>query len=72
MLSQSAKEAAFLTAAGNAPRLGEQLELTPSRKIQALAEGATPATSDHLPRFGRVVRLGKPDGTTRRVAIQFE
>ena len=72
MLSQSAEEAAFLTTAGNAPRLGEQLELAQPHKAQALADGAPQEPDRHLPKYARVVRLGEPQGVTRRVAIRFD
>jgi len=67
MLHQSEEEAAFLTAAGDAPRVGEQLELTALYEAEDLRR-----PSSQLPRFGRVVQLHDPQGTTRRVAIRFE
>jgi hypothetical protein len=72
MLAQSASEAAFLTAARDAPRIGEQLELTDLGTTSLTIPQAPPQHSPHLPKFGRVVRLDKPQGVTRRVAIQFE
>jgi hypothetical protein len=72
MLDRSAEEAAFLTAAGNAPEVGEYLELTEMEPGSLFATERPAAGRPHLPRFGRVVRLYGAQGTTRRVTIRFE
>jgi hypothetical protein len=72
MLDQDAEQAAFLTNAGEAPRVGEQLELTNPSTAHVAADGAPGGHAANLPRYGRVVRLDDPQGVTRRVAIQFE
>ena len=72
MLDQSGEEASFLTSAGDAPRLGEELELTGPCDAYPGGTEEQRGPNPHLPRFGRVVRLDDPQGTTRRVAIRFE
>jgi hypothetical protein len=72
MLNRSADEAAFLTTAGDAPKVGERLELTEVAVADTVAADESPAEESHLPQFGRVVRLEGLQGTTRRVAIRFE
>ncbi len=72
MLDQSGEEASFLTTAGDAPHLGEQLELTASCDANRRGTNDRCGPNKHLPRFGRVVRLDDPQGATRRVAIRFE
>jgi hypothetical protein len=72
MLNRSAEEAAFLTSAGDAPRVGERLELAEVDRGAQHEPGSASGAGPHLPRFGRVVRLDEPQGTTRRVAIRFE
>ena len=67
MLDRSAEQAAFLTSTSDAPEVGEHVELAATDPICPEA-AAGPA----LPRFGRVIRLDAPQGTTRRVAIRFE
>ena len=72
MLDRGAEEAAFLTTAGDAPRLGERLELAESEAVGPTRRDCPSETGPHLPRFGCVVRLDDLQGTTRRVAIRFE
>ena len=72
MLNSGAKEAAFLTTAGDAPAVGERLELTGPDRTGRTTAGRSRESEPHLPRFGRVVRLDTPQGITRRVAIRFE
>lgn len=72
MLDQTREEAAFLTTAGDAPRVGEQLELTGSKEVNVASAEDQREPSPNLPRLGRVVRLDDPQGVTRRVAIRFE
>lgn len=68
MLDVSTRGAAFLTAAEEAPRVGERIELeemlTTDRMVR---EGA-----DALPGHARVVRHDPSEGITQRVAVQFE
>jgi hypothetical protein len=72
MLKKEEEEAAFLTTASEAPKVGERLELSEqellSRRVRGIADQGNP----HMPRFGRVIRLDDTQGTTRRVAIRFE
>lgn len=72
MLTRGAEEAAFLTIVGEAPRLGEQLELTGSDNAGLSVTEPPSGSGARLPRFGRVVGLDDPEGMTRRVAIRFE
>jgi hypothetical protein len=72
MLDQSNEEAAFLTTAGDAPRVGEQLELTAACESGFRSTEYPHGPGSRLPRFGRVVRLDDPQGVTQRVAIRFE
>ena len=72
MLDRSAHEAAFLTTAGDAPKVGERLELTQTDSIGLVAADRSQEGGPDLPRFGRVVRLEDLSGTNRRVAIRFE
>jgi hypothetical protein len=72
MLAQSREEAAFLTAAHDAPRVGEQLELSESCEANRAVRAVPRGSASHLPRFGRVVCLDDPQGVTRRVAIRFD
>jgi hypothetical protein len=72
MLNQGPSGAAFLAAASDAPRVGEQLELSHADPFCA-ATGEQPREEpDSLPRSARVVRLDKPQGITQRVAVQYE
>jgi hypothetical protein len=72
MLDRDGLEGAFLTTTGEAPSLGEQLEL--SEPYMADPADAEPQRDSdaRLPRFGRVVRLDDPQGATCRVAIRFD
>jgi hypothetical protein len=72
MLNRSTHEAAFLTTAGDAPAVGERLELAAAEGGGLVAANRTQVGGSQRPRFGRVVRLGELQGTTRRVAIRFE
>lgn len=72
MLNQSAREAAFLTAAFNAPRVGERLELSEPESADLAVSDRPSDHAGHPSRFGRVVQLCDSPGTTRRVTIQFE
>lgn len=72
MLNQNTREAAFLTSAADAPGLGEQLELRQSLEAEVAALEHSRRPRFRLPRLGRVVRLGDPQGATLRVAIRFE
>ena len=72
MLNRSADEAAFLTTAGDAPKVGERLELTEPCIADGVAADDSLLEGSRLPQFGRVVRLEDLQGTTQRVAIQFE
>jgi len=72
MLNQGDGEAAFLTSARDAPRIGETLELTELCKTSPTTPEPVPQELAYLPKFGRVVRLDRPQGVTRRVAIQFD
>lgn len=67
MLDRNAEQAAFLTSAGDAPEVGEHVELAATDPPDP-----KPARRGVLPRFGRVVRLDAPQGATRRVSIRFE
>ncbi len=68
MLDISAGGAAFLTAAAEAPPVGQRLELLEMQTSdQTVREGAQP-----LPAYARVLRHDPVEGTTRRVAIRFE
>lgn len=68
MLNTSAGGAAFLTVAGDAPDVGERLELTEMYSANRLVREKTP----QLPSYARVVRVDDTHGATRRVAVQFE
>jgi len=72
MLNHDQQEAAFLTTAGDAPRIGEKLELTGLGLGRAATPEPIPPELVPLPRFGRVIRLDESRGVTRRVAIRFE
>lgn len=72
MLDRSGEEAAFLTSASDAPRVGERLELAQSETVGPSERDCACEAHSHLPRFGRVVRLDELQGATRRVAIRFE
>ena len=72
MLNRSTEEAAFLTNSGDAPRVGERLELAEADRSGLTGSGSATGGGPHLPKFGRVIRLDDPQGTTRRVAIRFE
>ena len=68
MLNVSARGAAFLAIAGDAPRVGERIELTELYSDnRAVREAAFP-----LPPHARVLRVDDADGATRRVAVRFE
>ena len=72
MLDRRGEEAAFLTTASDAPRVGERLELAESETVGLTKRESARETGTYLPRFGRVVRLDDLQGATRRVAIRFE
>ena len=72
MLSQNGDEGAFLTASRSAPRVGERLELSDPGDADQTIPQQSPGCSLGLPRFGRVVRLDRVEGSTQRVAIRFE
>jgi hypothetical protein len=72
MLNQSANGAAFLTATGEAPRVGEELELTGWHNAFAQPGEPNPNERSLLPQSARVVRLDEPQGMTQRVAVQYE
>ena len=72
MLDRDANEAAFITSAGDAPSVGEQLELSEPYLANASTGRQAGERIAQLPKFGRVVRLDDPQGDTRRVAIRFE
>ena len=72
MLKREEEEAAFITTASEAPKVGERLELS-EQDLFTLRPGSIAGMDNpHMPRFGRVVRLDDPQGSTRRVAIRFE
>ena len=58
MLNQSASGAAFLTAASDAPCVGEQLELSCGRPRDPVAYEQSWEEPAYLPRFARVTRDG--------------
>jgi hypothetical protein len=68
MLNTCTGGAAFLTAADEAPRIGQRLLLRemhcPDRFVR---DGCPP-----LPASARVLRIDDQDGPTRRVAVRFE
>jgi hypothetical protein len=68
MLNLSAGGAAFLTAADDAPALGERLELLE----MATTDRVVRNDARELPRFARVLRHDDSEGVTRRVAVRFE
>jgi hypothetical protein len=72
MLDRDADEAAFITTAGDAPSVGEQLELSEPYLANPRDGQQHREPIAQLPKFGRVVRLDDPQGDTRRVAIRFE
>lgn len=72
MLDRDADHAAFITTAGDAPSVGEQLELSEPYLANPCDRQEEREPIAQLPRFGRVVRLDDPQGDTRRVAIRFE
>lgn len=68
MLNVSARGAAFLSIAGDAPHVGERIELSEMYSAnRAVREAVFP-----LPPHARVLRVDDADGATRRVAVQFE
>lgn len=72
MLKKESEEAAFITTAAEAPAVGERLELSEQDLVARRTLGGADGSNPHMPRFGRVIRLDDPQGTTRRVAIRFE
>ena len=68
MFEFSDSAAAFLTAADNAPNVGQRLELAEMFSMDRLVREGCPG----LPHFARVVRVGTGDGVTRHVAVRFE
>ena len=68
MLNLSARGAAFLAAAEDAPNVGERLELGEMHSAnRSVREAAI-----RLPSHARVLRVDDPDTPTRRVAVRFE
>lgn len=72
MLKAEAGEAAFITSTLDAPLIGERVEICEEQANGFGAASAASSRGPHMPRFGRVIRLDEPQGTTRRVAIRFE
>jgi hypothetical protein len=72
MLNHNESGAAFLTAARDAPRVGEKLELTELRQFSLANPEPVPPSAARIPQFGRVVRLDDAEGVIQRVAIRFE
>lgn len=68
MLNHSAGGAAFLTAAPEAPLVGERIRLSEMHSPDRLVREENPP----LPAYARVIRRHDEDGVTRRVAIRFE
>jgi len=68
MLDISEKGASFLAATTKAPRWGTRIRLKEMYSRDRLVRERTPT----LPDTARVVRVEPPDGTTRRVAVQFD
>ncbi|HUU98740.1 MAG TPA: hypothetical protein VM487_23660 [Phycisphaerae bacterium] len=68
MLNLSARGAAFLAAAEDAPNVGERLELGEMHSAnRSVREAAI-----RLPSHARVLRVDDPDTPTRRVAVRLE
>jgi hypothetical protein len=68
MLNLSARGAAFLAAADDVPRVGEQLKLAEMHSAKRSVREAAEA----LPAFARVLRVDDPGAPTRRVAVRLE
>lgn len=68
MLNISSQGAAFLTAAAEAPVVGQRLRL-----LEMLAHDRVVRQAHGLlSRFARVLRIDDTEGVTRRVAVRFE